>query len=333
MMPGVEVLPLLDQEAGGGFTGTELDFVADPPSLVVEGVSYVLDDLFDIGDGADVGDVYDPDAIEPGRGWLCTWFNNNAPSVKAGSPLEALFLQPGTWTIEWEDIEEFSYEYGTYWSPSEIDIYANIISDLLQIVLSGGAVTFAIDSPYVYRRSGVNKTSWTIASATGTNASINGQALVDPSGDTSTFFPEEFGPYEIYPFGTSLGSGPITGWVRKLTFVPEAADTTLAVKSALTTPGFITGYSAAAASATSIQLTFTAATGADSYEYWIKPTAAPGPDYPQANNTPVPYDWQPLDPSKLITGLTTGTQYNVLVRPVNTDGPGRAQTTSFVTTP
>lgn len=82
-------------------------------------------------------------------------------------------------------------------------------------------------------------------------------------------------------------------------------------------PGATGTLSATALSSSTVQLTFTTASGASSYEYTINAGSS----------------WSALASDKIVTGLTQLTSYTFQVRGVNTDGNGPASNSAGATTP
>lgn len=82
-------------------------------------------------------------------------------------------------------------------------------------------------------------------------------------------------------------------------------------------PGVTGALSASAASSSTVQLTFTDASGATSHQYTINAGAS----------------WSTLAGDKIVTGLTQSTAYTFQVRGVNGDGYGAASNTANATTP
>jgi hypothetical protein len=296
----------------------------------VDGVSRNVEDILAESVSIDFlfNAYFDPDEITA-RGFACHRLNadTNAP-IAAGALLPKL-RSPFTFVLEWEDIEwspglfmrftdaDDDYEGGEWVSGDRPSLDFRM-PDFEPLTVSGGS-----EYAEAFRFAGVNKIAATIGNDV-TTISLNGIAAPSPV-DTTGFWGPWIDPPggqpdrvvdRIYPFGRLT---QINGFVRRLTILPPQPANLLDELSALDTPGFITDLAVASVTATSVTLSFTAAEGATSHEYWIQ-ADGDGFGWPDPENA----DWYPLDVSKVISDLTTETRYAIFVRGVNAFGPGPA---------
>ncbi|MCJ2102473.1 fibronectin type III domain-containing protein [Methylobacterium sp. E-046] len=119
-----------------------------------------------------------------------------------------------------------------------------------------------------------------------------------------------------YDVGADKGGTLYTANMRSGLVQSGTGGTFASFNSPPVLPGAVGTLSAAAASASTVQLTFTAATGATGYQYTINGGTT----------------WAALPSDKIAIGLNASTAYTFQVRAVNSDGVGAASNTASATT-
>ena len=308
-----------------------LDFVNG--EYTYNGATVAIGDvLMDPPTGMDWAGTFEPGThIIANRGY--GYFYDNLAGAEATGDLLALFQEAYTVVIEWEDLE-YHFSTGGLISLSSggsgnfTQFFSTFINlYMLDIVTGGGTNEWDLGAAATevvrpYQTYGVNRVAITVGGAL-SNISMNGSELVSGSSiDTTSLF-TDFPISQVFPFGVDGAIGdPINAWVRRLEVYPVLADPEdLVTLSTIATPDRVTDLAVAASGTTTITLSFSAVSGATSYEYWISDS---GHDW-----YPTPWDddtFTALPGDKIITGLTTATDYSIMVRAVNASGPGPMST-------
>ncbi|MHB2169974.1 fibronectin type III domain-containing protein [Alsobacter sp. R-9] len=325
MIPGITANVTRDTASGG--TGPSygqdpgtawLDFVNG--EYWVEGVQYEIGDL--LQDYPGVTGSFNAADVVPGRG-LRAIYRDPQYGPMAKGPLLALMQAAFTYVGETEDIYDGTVTFlqigSSTGSGTAISLYCGAYLNFLYSGVSSDSTYSGITTGRRVQWLGTNRAAATVGTST-SGCSLNGSLGTEAATiDTSDIFlaPTVAAADRPSPAGSDiLDAAP--GYFRSIRIEPPVAASGLAALTTLATPGYIEDLATGAITGTTVELTFSAVSGATSYEYWI----GEGNSWPDDTND----TWTTLPNDKVIAGLTPVTLYTILVRARNSYGPGGCYT-------